>query len=339
MTVIVTGGAGLVGGHVVATLVHRGERVRALVRPRGKSVVERLGAEAIVGDVTDPAAWNVACGGTGGVRGIVHAAALVARRVTFSEYLQVNVGGTELAAAAARAVGARLVHISSVAVYGRRRQYTHAAGTLDESYPFQPLDAGDFYARSKRLAESRLWEETARGELWAVALRPNVIYGEFDRQFSPRVVRLVRTGFVPQIGPGSNRLSVVYAGSVAAAAAAALDAEVPGGRAYNVTNDGVLTQREFTDAFAAALGVRLRHIPIPAAPVAGALRAYTLLQRVARPGSYVGVAAGSVRFLGGDNPYRSDRAREELQWRPPTDPYTAIRRTAQWCIENPMPGW
>jgi len=338
VTVIVTGGAGLVGGHVIAALVRRGERVRALVQPRGRETVEHLGAEAILGDVSDPAAWQRACEGCGGVQGVVHAAALVARRATFDEYLRVNVTGTERAAAAARAAGARLVHVSSVAVYGRRRQYQHEAGSVDEHYPWQPLDASDFYAHSKRLAETHLWEETARGGLWAVALRPNVIYGEFDRRFSRRVARLVRTGFVPQIGPGRNRLSIVYAGNVAAAALAALDAPVPGAAAYNVTNDGTLTQREFADAFAAALGVRLRRIRLPAAPVAGALRAYTALRHLVRPGSYLGVAAGSVHFLGGDNPYRSDRARQELGWNPPTDPHTAIRRTVEWCVESGAPG-
>ncbi len=338
MTVVVTGGAGLVGGHVIAALVRRGAHVRALVHPRGRQAVERLGAEATLGDVTDPAAWRRVCEGSGGVEGIVHAAALVARRATLSEYLRVNVRGTELAAAAARAAGARLIHVSSVAVYGRRRQYQHGPGTVDEHYPWQRLDATDFYARSKRLAETRLWEETARGGLWAVALRPNVVYGEFDHRFSRRVVRLVRTGFVPQIGPGHNHLSVVYAGNVAAAAVAALDAPLPGGAAYNVTNDGALTQREFADTFAVALGVRLRRIRLPAAPAAGALRAYTLLRRLVRPGSYVGVAAGSVHFLGGDNPYCSDRARHELGWNPPTDPHTAIRRTARWCVDSETPG-
>jgi len=338
VTVVVTGGAGLVGGHVIAALVARGERVRALVRAPGKRAVERLGAEAIVGDVTDPAAWRSACAAPGGVRGVIHAAALVARRSPYAEYLHVNVGGTEHAAAAARAAGARLVHLSSVAVYGRRRPYTHAAGALDETYPFQPLDTNDYYARSKRLAETRLWEETSRGGLWAVALRPNVIYGEFDRQFSPRVVRLVRAGIVPQIGPGTNRLSVVYAGNVAAAALAALDASVPGGTAYNVTNDGALTQREFADAFAAALGVRLRRIRLPRATTAAAVRAFTILRGLTRPGRYVGVAAGSVSFLSGENPYRSDRARDELGWRPPTEPHAAIARTVRWCLQMETPG-
>src|SRR2546426_617486 len=108
--------------------------------------------------------------------------------------------------------------------------------------------------------------EAARDGLSAVALRPSVVYGERDRLFTPRVLRVVRLGVVPRIGPGTNHLSCVYAGNVAAAAVAALDAPVSGFRAYNVTSDAppALTQHQFLTAFAAALGVRPVTNPIPA---------------------------------------------------------------------------
>src|SRR2546429_9545128 len=64
MSVLVTGASGLVGSHVVEALVARGEPVRALVRPASRAAVLRLGAEAVTGDVTDPAAWEAA--GRGG---------------------------------------------------------------------------------------------------------------------------------------------------------------------------------------------------------------------------------------------------------------------------------
>jgi nucleoside-diphosphate-sugar epimerase len=338
VTVVVTGGSGLVGSHVIAALVTRGERVRAIVRQPARLAVERLGATAVTGDVTDPATWRAALDSPDGVRGVVHAAALVAQRATLGDFLAVNVEGTVQAAQAARAAGARLVHLSSVSVYGRATTYAAGRGTIDESFPFAPLHATDYYARSKRLAEERLWEACARSGLWAVALRPNVIYGEYDRLFSRKVARVVRTGIVPQIGPGTNVLSVVYAGNVAAAAVAALGAAVPGGRAYNVTNDGALTQREFVDAFAAALGRRLRRVYLARGPAAAALGVVTTVRRALRPGRYGGVAAGAVHFLSGDNPYRSDRARAELGWRPVIEPRAAIKRTVRWILENETPG-
>src|SRR5205823_4718310 len=75
-----------------------------------------------------------------------------------------------------------------------------------------------------------------RREIDAVALRPNVIYGERDRLFTPRVIRVLRLPLVPRIGAGTNRLACVYAGNVAAAALAALAAGKRGFHAYNVTS-------------------------------------------------------------------------------------------------------
>ena len=177
MTVLVTGGSGLVGSHVIEALRARGESVRALVRPASRAVIEQLGAEAVPGDVQDAAVWRAAAHG---VRGLVHAAALLQQRASWQEYEAVNVGGTRLAALAARTARARLVHISSVAVYGGLANYRPESERRTEDSPFQPIPEHDFYARSKRLAEAAV-REAAEDGLNAVALRPNVIYGERDR--------------------------------------------------------------------------------------------------------------------------------------------------------------
>lgn len=327
MSVLVTGGSGLVGSHVIEALRSRGEPVRALVRPASRAAVERLGAVAVPGDVTDGAAWRVAARG---VRAVVHAAALVQRRATWERYVAVNVDATRHAVEVARASRVQLVHISSVAVYGGSGAYSRVAERRTEDYPFQPIADHDFYARSKRMAEIVVRDAAADGSLAAVALRPNVIYGERDRQFTPRVVRVVQLGFVPQIGPGTNHLSCVYAGNVAAAVLAVLDAPAAGFRTYNVTSDAppALTQREFIAAFAEVLGGRLRTIPIPVG-LAHLLMGLWLARRLAR---------AAVSFVTGDNPYVDDRARAELGWRPPLAARDAIHRTARWFAENEKPG-
>src|SRR3989442_155611 len=94
MTVLVTGASGLVGSHVVEALVARGETVRALVRPASRAAAAPLGAEAVAGDVTDPAGWQRAAHG---VRAIVHAAAIVHRRGPPWPSVARNVAGTPLA--------------------------------------------------------------------------------------------------------------------------------------------------------------------------------------------------------------------------------------------------
>lgn len=322
------------GSHVLEALRARGEQTRALVRSESRAEVEALGAEAVIGDITDEAVWRRAAAG---VRGIVHAAALVARRAPFQEFERVNVGGTRLATEAARRTGARLIHVSSVAVYGRSVTYASGHGTIAEDFPFKPLPARDFYARTKRMADELVQREASAGGLNAVSMRPNVIYGERDRLFTPRVIATVRRGFVPQIGPGTNQLSCVYAGNVASAIVAALDAPpINGFRAYNVTHDAppLLEQREFFAAFAAALGVRPRAIHIPILLVRLGAGAWTAALRLLSPGRYAGLGAAAVSFVIGENPYSVARIRAELGWTPPYDARTAIQRAVAWFAKR-----
>jgi nucleoside-diphosphate-sugar epimerase len=305
MTVLVTGGRGLVGSHVIEALRAVGEDVRVFD-----------------GDVTDPGAWRRA---GDGMSGIVHAAARVAQRLPFAEFERVNVGGTRLAVEAARATGARLVHVSSVAVYGRAAAYAAGRGAVDEDFPFQPIPERDFYARTKRLAEAVVRDRA----LSAAVIRPNVIYGERDRLFTPRLIAVARTGFFPRIGAGTNHLSCVYAGNVAAAIVAALNKHIPGVRAYHVTADAppALTEREFIAAFAEALGVRLRRVRVPVFVARLGVKLWTRWLRLRDPARYAGLGGAAVGFIIGENPYTATRAQQELGWTPPFDTRTAIRRT------------
>ncbi|MGH7615263.1 MAG: NAD-dependent epimerase/dehydratase family protein [Gemmatimonadales bacterium] len=329
MTVLVTGGSGLVGSHVIEALCARRVPVRALARPAATAAIAALGAEPVTGDVTDPAAWQRAC--AGGVSGIVHAAAIVQRPVPWSTYEAVNVGGTRLAVAASRAAGARLVHVSSVAVYGGSADYRPNRERRTEDAPFRPIPEHDGYGRSKREAEALVRAFAEADGCTGIAIRPNVIYGERDRLFTPRVMRGMRVPIFPQIGPGTNLLSCVYAGNVATAIVAALEAPVSGFRAYNITCDAPppLTAREFLEAFAAACGVRPRFFRLPASVARVAMSLWT----------GPALARAALSFITGENPYVADRARAELNWTPPLATRVAIARTVvRWEHANEKPG-
>ncbi len=326
MTVLVTGAAGLVGTHVLDALRARGEKPRALVREHSVATVEAFGAEAVIGDVTDVNSWQRAARD---VSVIVHAAALVASHDSFDEFMRVNVGGTRLALDAARRTGARLIHISTVAVYGRTAVFKTGEQGITEDYPFQPLPGKDFYARSKRAAEQLVQQEAARSGVSVLAIRPNVIYGERDLLFTRRLVANLERGFLPEIGPGTNQLSCVYAGNVASAILAALDAPAkPGFRAYNVTRDAPppLTQRDFFAAFAEALELRPLRVRIPVPLIRIGVAAWSVLIRLVMPGRYTTLGNAAMSFILGENPYSVERIRTELSWTPPFDARTAIRR-------------
>jgi len=323
-SLLVTGGTGLVGSHVVKLLVSRGYAVSAMVRDnQGAELVGSWGATPVRGAVEDRDSWSAART----TDAIVHCAALVSQRSSWATFQAVNVGGTENAARTAARLGVRLVHISSVAVYGRRAQGSPTAVT--EQVPWAPLRSTDYYARSKRAAEQVLHEVARESGLSWVALRPCVVYGERDRVFLPRVIGALQRGVAPLVGSGENVLTVVYAGNVAEAVLAALahdDATGP----FNTTNDGAISQHGFFTAVAEALGVRVRFIRLPKLVATSVALAYHGLQRMLWPRSYPGFAVGAARFLAADNPFASDRARSELRWRPATSPSVAIERSTKW---------
>src|SRR5213079_3005122 len=103
----------------------------------------------------------------------------------WARFHAINVAPTEFLARACGRAKQRLVHISSVSVYGRATTYDGGAGSVTEEFGLDaPIIPGDHYARSKREAEKSLWRIAAETGLSAVALRPCVIYGEGDRAFA-----------------------------------------------------------------------------------------------------------------------------------------------------------
>src|SRR5258708_23009935 len=86
------------------------------------------------------------------------------------------------------------------------------------------------------------------------------------------------------------------------------------GRAYNTTDDGpdAFTQRTFVDAFAEALGVRVRRVRLPYRVARFAVDVGARWQMIVRPGRYPGIGGSAVRFLPGENPFVAARARRDL---------------------------
>lgn len=150
MRVLVTGGTGFVGGHTVAALVGHGHQVRLLVRDRAR-IAAALGPlgitdlDAVVGDVTNPAAVEQAMGGC---EAVVHAASVFSFDPRSAAVMaQTNPTGTDTVLGAAQRQG--LDPIVYVSTYGVFLPVTTARLTAET-----PIGAGvGPYARSKIAAE------------------------------------------------------------------------------------------------------------------------------------------------------------------------------------------
>ena len=173
MRVCVTGGTGFVGGALVRRLVAEGSQVRVLARPSPRAdELEAKGAEVVRGDLSDGAAIQRA---VEGAEVVYHIAAKVEGHGSRDQFFETNVGGTErVLAASLRAKARRVVHLSSIAVYG----LTAADTAINEVTPFDDVpEDRDFYAQSKIEADRLAMTIGADTEMGVTILRPGVIYG------------------------------------------------------------------------------------------------------------------------------------------------------------------
>ncbi|HKJ54622.1 MAG TPA: NAD-dependent epimerase/dehydratase family protein [Nitriliruptoraceae bacterium] len=162
--ILVTGANGLVGSFACRALVDRGQQVRALVRRSG-TAPDLPGVTEVVGEFDDP---TTAAEVVDGVTAVVTTVAPMG--ADHATQHRVTVDGTMTLATAARDAGvARLVHVSTCAVYDRRP----GQGDADEDAPMVGDDAGA-YAVTKRDADLAL---TDLDGITRVLVRPPAILG------------------------------------------------------------------------------------------------------------------------------------------------------------------
>jgi nucleoside-diphosphate-sugar epimerase len=323
--ILVTGGNGFVGRHVVAALLERGDRVRVLALPsEDTGPLEERGVRVRRGDVRRP---DSLVAPMQGAEGVLHLAAMMDVWRPMADYYSVNVTGTANVCRAARAAGVRrLVHMSSSSVYGM------ALGCVaDEAFPLAPF--ADPYPVTKAAADHAVQRMIAEDGLPGAIVRPDQIFGPGDHLHFGRMADRLRGGRAIVVGRGDNAMPLVYITDIVQGLLLALDHEHAVGQAFNISGDRPLTQEQFLRATAREVGAspRLFHIPYRALYAAGYLaeRVATLAPTSRRPPlTRLGVA-----FAGTDNRYGTDKARHELGYEPQVDLNEAVRLTARWYLE------
>jgi len=323
---LVTGASGQVGSQIVEQLARAGWNVRGLSRSESSDrTIVTLGGEPVRGDVFDRESLVAA---SKGVDVIFHTAAAITVSGGWESYRRTNLDGTAAMIDAAERSGARLLQLSSVAVYGGSGRY--GAQKTSEDTPLGPIRERSYYARSKRESEEMVLDAHRTGRIWATAVRPDVIYGPRDRQFVPRMARAIRTGIMPLLGGGKSRLAVVNAANVAEGAILAALHEQAGGRVFNLANDYDVTVRDFFTFAAQGLGKRVRFVPVPIWTAKTTLRGFRIVDRLVLDGKFAVALEGSLSFMSRDNPFTSDRAKRELGWNPSVRPEIGIPEAFRW---------
>jgi dihydroflavonol-4-reductase len=201
MTLLVTGGAGYIGGKLVESLLARQEKVRLFdVRAESASLLARKGAELISGDILDREAVRTAFDGCDR---LFHTAALFEMwQPDRRAYYEVNVEGTRMVLEVALEVGIeRVVHTSSAATIGEPQNQLGHEDTVHRGHFLSD------YEQSKYLGELVALEMTRRG-LPLVCVNPTTVYGPGQiRHMTGALVRFLN-GRLPAVVDA--RLNFVY---------------------------------------------------------------------------------------------------------------------------------
>ncbi len=235
--ILVTGGTGFVGGHVVQALRQAGRPVRCLVRDRRKAgKIVALGCELADGDMTDPASLRRALEG---VDIFVHLVAI--RQGKPQAFQRIMVGGTRDLIKLAKEAGAkRFVHMS-------------ALGTSEETKGLVP------YFGAKWQQE----QDVQRSGLPYVIFRPSFVFGR-DGGILPTFRKLAKLAPVtPIIGSGEQRIQPIWVDDVAAYFEKAIDLEAATNRTFELGGPDVVTWNEFWERLKRILGTRRPSVHVP----------------------------------------------------------------------------
>jgi uncharacterized protein YbjT (DUF2867 family) len=235
--ILVTGGTGFVGTHVVHALRARELPVRVLVRgPRRGSRALAWGAELVEGDVTEPATLHDA---TDGVEAVVHLVAII--KGSPADFERVMSQGARNVVAAAKSAGVRRFVLAS------------ALG-LDE----RTKDAVPYFA-----AKWEMERAVRESGIDHVILRPSFVFAR-DGGVLPTFVRVARFAPVtPIIGSGTRRLQPIWIEDVAEYYARAVDEPSAVNRTFEVGGPDVVTWNDLWDRLKRVLGVRRPSLHVP----------------------------------------------------------------------------
>jgi nucleoside-diphosphate-sugar epimerase len=244
--ILVTGGSGFIGSHLVERLCSGGERVRCLLRRKNYAGLPPQ-AEAVFGELISGAGLEEALRG---VDTVIHVAG-VTKALTVDDYYAGNARATENLARAMAGRGIRLVYVSSLAAAGPSPDGT----PLGEDAAPRPLT---HYGKSKLAAEHLVRALVPD----AVIARPPVVYGPRDTDVF-RILKPLSQGIAFQIAGEERWFSAIYVKDLVDGLITAARAAQATGRTYFLANSKPVSWSELGAATARIMGRKARILRVP----------------------------------------------------------------------------
>ncbi|HKG35522.1 MAG TPA: NAD-dependent epimerase/dehydratase family protein [Solirubrobacterales bacterium] len=311
-TAVVTGAGGFIGAALCRRLARAGAEVSGLdANPAAQQRIREAGAEPRLADVTDAGAVALALDGADLV---LHAAAIVSDAGTMETHVKVNVGGTVNVLAAAESAGVdRVLHVSSVVVYGY-----DDPGVQDENANLRTCGIPyiDTKSASDRLARRQ----------GAIVVRPGDVYGPGSVPWSIRPAEMAKAGRLAVPGEGDGVMLPVYVDDLVDGILVALS-QGEAGEAYTAwKDDEPVTFEEYLNRYSGMAGTRpARHLPRPLLRGVG-VAMETASRLTGRPPE---MTRHAVTLIDRRGSVSAGRLRS-LGWEPRVGLDEGLARTEQW---------
>ena len=326
MNVLVTGANGFIGSNLCEALTQSGLSVTGLVRNSSnlRFLVNKAHIKIEKGDITVRESLTTVMQNKSMV---FHVAGLASDWGPWDIFREVNVEGVRNVMDCALQAGVRrVVHISSVSVYG------FPGGTdIDEQSPLVARP-NDMYITSKTEGE-KLALNYNSSEMAVTAIRPAGVYGPNDRTTTLQLVPAILRRKFGYVNSGKHIMAPVYIDNLVQMIKLVAKSDRTPGQVYNAADDGRTTWKEYVEWLCEDLGCKKPRLSIPnwiAWPLALILeRTAKLFNKKESPM----INTYRIRAVMQDNHYSIQKAKRELGYRPKVSTREGIKRTIRWYID------
>jgi nucleoside-diphosphate-sugar epimerase len=326
MKVLVTGANGFIGSNLCKSLIQSRQMVVGLVRESSDLMfLEDLSALHIIkGDITEK---DSLMAGMKNVAVVYHTAGYVSDWGFRENFHAANVEGVRnVMEAALQCSVKRVVHLSSVSVYG------FVGGVDIDENALQAPRPDDPYITTKSEGE-KLALSYNSDRLSVTAIRPAGVYGPNDRTTTLQLIPAIISRRFGYVDGGRHIMAPVYVDNLVQMIILAGESSKAPGQIYNAADDGKITWKQYIEWMCEDLECKAPWLSAPrwiAWPLAVLIDSLArLLNRKESPM----INKYRVRAVMNDYHYSTEKAKKQLGYRPGVSTRQGIKRTVQWYLD------
>ncbi|MBW4552039.1 MAG: NAD(P)-dependent oxidoreductase [Aphanocapsa sp. GSE-SYN-MK-11-07L] len=315
-TLLITGIGDFIGRRAAEMALERGMKVLGLeFSPEKAQLAEELGATVHIGSTNDELTLVEACQGADIV---FHTVSKNDASGAIDSFRAINVEGTIKTATAAKQAGAKVfIHLSSVLVYG-----FHFPNCVTEDQPL--VNQKNPFCQTKIESEQEVLKLNHADKFGIIVIRAGDVYGPGGSVWVMQPLSMMQKKKFVLVNGGRGICNHIYIDNLIDGVFLAVEKEAYG-EAFNLTDGGQTTWREYYECLAEIGGYPKPVISVPA------LAAKTALRQM---GKKADLLPESIDFVTRSHAYSIEKATRLLGYQPRIDLAKGMERTADWLSKN-----